>query len=60
MPTKKNNKDTKDKPTIEKIVIERKYTNEITPIQAILPIVIEEIERKRKKYIEEHPEEFKK
>ena len=45
---------------VEKIIVERKYTNEITPIQAILPIVMEEIERKRKKYIEEHPEEFKK
>ena len=43
----------------EKTIIDRKFTNEITPIQAILPLVMEEIERKRKKYIEEHPEEFK-
>ena len=49
-----------DNKVVEKIIVERKYTNEITPIQAILPIVMEEIERKRKKYIEEHPEEFKK
>lgn len=51
--------DKKDNEIIEKIVIDRKYTNELTPIQAILPMVMEEIERKRKKYIEEHLEEFK-
>lgn len=51
--------DKKENEIIERIIIDRKYTNELTPIQAILPIVIEEIERKRKKYIEEHPEEFK-
>ncbi len=57
----RKNKETKNNnQIIEKVIVEREYTNEITPIQAILPIVIEEIERKRKKYMEEHPEEFKK
>lgn len=50
----------KDEKIIDKIIIERKFTNELTPIQAILPLVMEEIERKRKKYIEEHAQEFKK
>lgn len=49
----------KNNQIIEKTIIERKFTNEPTPIQAILPIVMAEIERKRNKYIEEHPEEFK-
>lgn len=35
----------KDKMT-EKIIVERKYTNEITHIQAVLPIVLEEINKK--------------
>ena len=60
MVKKRNIKGTKDNKVIEKYVVERKYTNEITPLQAILPLVLEEIERKRKKYIEEHPEEFEK
>lgn len=37
----------------EKIIVERKYTNEITPIQAVLPIVMEEINRKRLKWLKE-------
>ena len=57
---RKNKKTKNNNQIIEKVIVEREYTNEITPIQAILPIVIEEIERKRKKYMEEHPEEFKK
>lgn len=60
MSSQKKSKTREDNKIVEKIIVERKYTNEITPIQAILPIVMEEIERKRKKYIEEHPEEFKK
>lgn len=34
-----NDKDKKKNKITEKIVVERKYTNEITSIQAILPIV---------------------
>lgn len=58
MARKKNNKE--DNQVVEKFIIERKYTNELTPIQAILPIVMEELKRKRERYIQEHPEEFKK
>lgn len=58
MSNKNNNKDNRNNQIIEKTIIERKYTNEITPIQAILPIVMEEIDRKRKQYKKEHPEEF--
>ncbi len=58
MSNAKKNKDRKDNKMIEKTIIERKYTNEITPIQAILPLVMEEIDRKRKQYRKEHPEEF--
>ncbi len=44
----------KDKNRItEKIIVERKYTNEITPIQAVLPIVLEEINKKRMQYLKE-------
>ena len=35
--------DKKDNEIIEKIIIDRKYTNELTPIQAILPVVMEEL-----------------
>lgn len=38
---------------IEKIIIDRKYTNELTPIQAILPVVMEELNKKRMKYLKE-------
>ena len=48
-----NDKDKKKNKITEKIVVERKYTNEITPIQAILPIVMEEINRKRMQYLKE-------
>ena len=44
----------------EKFIVERRFTEEITPIQAILPLVMEEIERKRKKYMEKHLGDFKK
>jgi len=37
----------------EKIIVERKYTNEITPIQAVLPIVLEDINKKRMQYLKE-------
>ena len=45
--------DKKDNEIIEKIIIDRKYTNELTPIQAILPIVMEELNKKRMKYLKE-------
>ena len=47
------NYNTKDNKITERYIVERKYTNEITPIQAILPLVIEELQRKRKQYIKE-------
>lgn len=43
----------KDDEIIEKIIIDRKYTNELTPIQAILPIVMEELNKKKMKYLKE-------
>ena len=43
--------DKKDNEIIEKIIIDRKYTNELTPIQAILPVVMEELNKKRMKYL---------
>lgn len=43
----------KDYEIIEKIIIDRKYTNELTPIQAILPIVMEELNKKKMKYLKE-------
>lgn len=58
MAEKNSDKKKSESPPVEKIIIERNFTNEITPIQAILPVVIEEIQRKRKKYLEEHPNEF--
>ena len=57
MAKKKNDNCNNDEIVYE---VERHFIGNVTPIQAILPIVMEEIERKRKKYIEEHPEEFKK
>lgn len=45
--------DKKENEIIEKIIIDRKYTNELTPIQAILPIVMEELNKKRMKYLKE-------
>lgn len=47
------NNNTNDGQISERYIIERKYTNEITPIQAILPLVIEELQRKRKQYTKE-------
>lgn len=43
----------------EKFIVERRFIEEITPVQAILPLVMEEFERKRKKYMEEHLGDFK-
>ena len=45
--------DKKENEIIEKIIIDRKYTNELTPIRAILPIVMEELNKKRMKYLKE-------
>lgn len=45
--------DKKDNEIIEKIIIDRKYTNELTPIQEILPVVMEELNKKRMKYLKE-------
>lgn len=46
----------KENKITEKIIVERKFTNEVTPIQAILPIVLEEINRKRMQYQKEQKE----
>ena len=48
-----NDKSKNENRITEKIIVERKYTNEITPIQAILPIVFEEINKKRMQYLKE-------
>ena len=48
-----NDKGKQENRITEKIVVERKYTNEITPIQAVLPIVLEEINKKRMQYLKE-------
>lgn len=48
-----DNKKKRENKITEKIIVERKFTNEITPIQAILPIILEEINRKRMKYLKE-------
>ncbi len=37
-----------DNKVVEKSLLNENIQNEITPIQAILPIVMEEIERKKK------------
>lgn len=36
------------KKKVEKVIIERKYSNEVTPIQAILPIIMDDLKRKYK------------
>lgn len=51
MSNENNNK--KDNQITERYIIEREYTNEITPIQAIFPLVLEELQRKRKQYTKE-------
>jgi len=60
MANNKKNKNTKNNTIKKEIIIEREYTNEITPIQAILPIVIEDIKRRREEYIKAHSDEFNK
>lgn len=54
------NKQKNNNEVMQKYIIKRRYTNEITPIQAILPIVLEDIRRRREEYIKAHPEEFRK
>ena len=49
-----------NKQVMQKYIIKRRYTNEITPIQAILPIVLEDIRRRREEYMKAHPNEFQK
>lgn len=54
------NKQKNNNEVMQKYIIKRRYTNEITPIQAILPIVLDDIKRRREEYMKAHPEEFKK
>lgn len=54
------NKQKNNNEVMQKYIIKRRYTNEITPIQAILPIVLEDIRRRREEYMKAHPDEFKK
>lgn len=58
--TMAENKQENNKEVMQKYIIKRRYTNEITPIQAILPIVLEDIRRRREEYMKAHPNEFKK
>lgn len=54
------NKQENNNEVMQKYIIKRRYTNEITPIQAILPIVLEDIRRRREEYMKAHPDEFQK
>ena len=54
------NKQENNNEVLQKYIIKRRYTNEITPIQAILPIVLEDSRRRREEYMKAHPDEFKK
>lgn len=58
--TMAENKRKNNNEVTQKYIIEREYTNEVTPIQAILPIVLEDIRQRREEYIKAHPDEFKK
>ena len=58
--TMAENKQENNNEVMQKYIIKRRYTNEITPIQAILPIVLDDIKRRREEYMKAHPEEFKK
>lgn len=58
--TMAENKQENNKEVMQKYIIKRRYTNEITPIQAILPIVLEDIRRRREEYMKAHPNEFQK
>jgi len=51
MTDNKKKKDTKDDYIIYNV--KHEFIGNVTPIQAILPIVMEDIKRKREKYIEE-------
>lgn len=50
MPIKKINKHTKDEIIYE---VERHYVGNITPIQAILPVIMNDIKMKREKCLKE-------
>ena len=50
MATTKKNQCTDDKIVYE---VERHYIGNVTPIQAILPVIMDDIKRKREKYLEE-------
>lgn len=58
--TMAENKQENNNEVMQKYIIKRRYTNEITPIQAILPIVLEDIRRRREEYMKAHPDEFQK
>ena len=60
MANNKKKRNTENNTIKKEIIVEREYTNEITPIQAILPIVIEDIKRRREEYIKAHPDKFNK
>lgn len=51
MADNKKKKDTNDDYIIYNV--KHEFVGDVTPIQAILPIVIEDIKRKREKYIKE-------
>ena len=50
MATKKNEKCANDEIIYE---VERHFIGDVTPIQAILPVIMSDIKRKRERYLEE-------
>lgn len=56
MADNKKKKDTKDEIVYE---VERHCIGNVTPIQAILPVIIDDIKRKREKYIEKQKKKNK-
>lgn len=50
MATRKNEECTNDEIIYE---VERHFIGDVTPIQAILPVIMNDIKRKREKYLEE-------
>ncbi len=51
MANNKKNKNTKDDYIIYNV--KHEFVGDVTPIQAILPVIMEDLRRKRDKYIEE-------
>lgn len=56
MTESKKNKNAKDEIVYE---VERHCIGNVTPIQAILPVIMDDIKRKREKYIEEQKKKNK-